>query len=247
MKSSTMHILVGIGFAATAVASAASTALACRAIRRKEEEYCRELTIGEKIKTGLPYYIPLATLLGFSEFGLYKCYETSQEAIKLGSEVVTATGNVLNGYRAVIRDDVGKKREAELYNKSLEQTVLPKIPERTLTDIDQVIVSIMPYEGSVNSMPECTFVSTPDQIRDGLSAFNKMYAKRSIGNSGEAYATLEELLYYFGQTTNNKALRDLTWIWSKDGPVEFEEPFDYVVRNGQKVLLLSFVVNPHYI
>lgn len=248
MKSLTMHVLLGVGIGVTTISAAVSTALACRAIRREEENLGRELSVGEKIKVGFPYYIPVVGALGATEVGVMSCYKTSQEAIKLTAGGTVAVNNVLNGYRDVIKEEVGKKKESELYNKSLEQSVVPKIPERVINDSNEVLVSIMPYECSIDDIPDFAFVSTPDKIRDGLGEFNKMFGNRARGNGGtDAYASFEELLQYWDQDPKNHIFRKLYWEWRKDGPVELMEPWDYIVRNGQKILLLSFVTQPHYI
>jgi len=248
MKSLTMHILLGVGIGATTISAAVSTALACRAIRREEENLGRELTAGEKFKVGFPYYIPVVGALGATEVGVMTCYKTSQEAIKLTAGGTVAMTNVLNGYRDVIKEEVGKKKEADLYNKSLEQSVLPRIPEKQMTDSNEVLVSIMPYECSINDIPDFAFVSTPDKIQAGLAEFNTMFGNRVRGNGGtDGYASFDELLAYWGQDPKNHIFRKLFWEWRKDGPVELVEPKDFIVRNGQKIWLLSFVVQPHYI
>lgn len=245
MKSRTMHVLVGIGFGLTTIASAISTALACKEIEKKKHELGRELTVGEKIKIGLPYYIPIAGALAGSEIGLAKCYTTSQEMIKLGADGTLAMTNVLNGYRDLTREQIGKKKEAEIYSQAVMNDAFPEEETtKMLPAGDECYCQFVIPEAIENR--SIIFRSTPTKIKEALLECNNiMVSQAATDRMNNAFVTMDMLYDLLGVEADSVYKR-LGWEYGTDGVinVSFEGG---IAPNGCALLGICFEKNPHYI
>lgn len=251
MKLSTSHWLLGIGAVLTAVATGIATKLASdkvnevRQVRQAQDPSFEDLTLGEKIKIYAWYEaIPVTMMVGVGA-GIFQSYKTSQEAIKTATNISTGAGTVINGYRDLTREAIGKKKEDELYTKAIQEKVMPKNSNLILGENDYICMVISPsLDGSGAGIP---FVSNATKIKEGVLDFNQMFVRR-VGGSvmNDASASLTELLEYWGVHMDNKVLDHLGWTWQKDGPVQIS--FRGGITDENKPILgVEFQLDPHYI
>ena len=246
MKSSTMHVIVGIGIGATAVTSAVATALAYRKIQEKQYEYKGTMTTGQKIKTALPYYLPVVGVAGATVWGLSSCYKTSQELIKLGADGTLAVTNVLNGYRDLTREAIGKKKEGEIYNKAVMNQAFPEPVTAKLTagtDDECWCQFIIPEAIENRSI---IFRSTPGAIKDAVLECNRiMVNQAATDRMNNAFVTMD-MLYDLLEVEPDSIWKRIGWEFATDGTIDvsFEGG---IAPNGAALLGIKFGKNPHMI
>ena len=215
MKLSTSHWLLGIGAVLTAVATGIATKLASdkvnevRQVRQAQDPSFEDLTLGEKIKIYLWYEaIPVSMMVGVGA-GIVQSYKTTQETIKTATNISTGAGTVINGYRDLTREAIGKKKEDELYTKVIHDKVMPKTSNLILQgENDCVCMIVAPnLNGTGTCLP--LFVSSPTKLKASTIDFNNMFIKRVHGSViNDASASLTELLEYWGIHIDNKVHRD---------------------------------------
>ena len=253
MKLSTSHWLLGIGAVLTAVATGIATKLASdkvneiRQVRQAQDPEFQDLTFKEKFKIyAVHEAIPLTMGIGVCT-GIYQSYKTSQEAIKTSANIATGAGAVINGYRDLTREAIGKKKEDELYTKVIEKEVMSKnintpiIPSKD----DDICMFISPVLNEAGiGIP---FASNVTKIKATFIQINDYFIKKIRGTiDNNAVISISEILAFFGIEANNKLLDTMGFDWQKDGPldVEFQPGFTDTVRPAIGVV---FMTNPHQI
>ena len=252
MKLSTSHWLLGIGAVLTAVATGIATKLASdkvtevRQVRQAQDPEFQDLTLKEKIKIYAWYEaIPVSMAVGVCT-GIYQSYKTSQETIKIATNISTGAGTVINGYRDLTREAIGKKKEDEIYTKVIQDKVMPKNSPLILGEGDFICMIITPgIDGNATGIP--AFISNATKIKRGVLDFNARFVKR-VGGSvmNDASASLAELLEYWGVHVDNKILDHLGWTWQKDGPIEVSFRGG-ITEDIKPVLGIEFQIRPHEI
>lgn len=250
MKLSTMHILVGIGTALTAVSVGVATKMACdkvnevRDVRRATEEDFVDLTTKEKAKIVLPYYIAPVGALAGTLFGLKYCYTGSQEAIKIATDGIVASNALINSYRDLTKEAVGKKKEDEIYQKAIEKK-LPKSTNLILGENDCLCMVVSPGIDDVCS--GIRFVSNATKIKEATLDFNNFFIRR-VNKSmlNNAQASIAEWFDFLGVKMDNKIADHLGWDYQKDGVVEIAFRAG-LTEDNKPILGIEFLIDPHYI
>ena len=253
MKSSTLHLLIGIGTVLTAVATGITTKIASdkvneeRQVRQQQDPSFTDLTKWEKFKIYARWEtIPLTMAIGTGA-GIYQSYKESQEAIKTVSNVASGASTFINGYRELTKEALGAKKEDAIYTKAVQENVMPKtVPANLiLGENDCLCMVISPGLDEVGSgLP---FVSNATKIKEATLSANDMFVKRASKSMlNDASFSIVEWFDYLGVKIDNRILDHLGWTYQHDGVIEIS--FRAGLTNDNKPILgIEFTVDPHYI
>lgn len=235
MKLRTLNILIGVGVAATAISSAACTAIAMKKLDPN-------MTTAEKAKVIIPCTIAPLACATLTIIGIRTNYINSSAMINFATDSATAAINTLSNYRAPVREKLGEKKEREMFEETQVKSRAANVNGLEPPNGNYICGIINP---DYPDDPGLCFISNPVRIKEGLLDLNTAFTKRVHGSDlNDARISLEEFYFHQGVNCDNKVLRSYGWTYQHDGPVEIHYAFDQT-SDGQPFCGIIFSVDPH--